>query len=287
MIVGKIVPDSITTVVATTINNKHLQNLWVQLTLALLMGAFIFHLVSIESTKASAALSPSASSAKMGKQNRKQKKVEQKQEEDEEDEEEEEEEVVPVYIAASKPKASPSTAAASSVSPAARQTAADKKRFLEEERRKAREYMAMVLPPLKTSAGVASPAKSPVKQGPKPKANRAASPAPAASSHASASAQSRSTTPFFDVGATVTVAYRSEKGQAVRPGGEAKVTSASWNEDQGFIYNITYYQGGREMGVPEEFLSGESTLTGAGAGKRSRTPSKKVTGCASPKKSKN
>lgn len=219
-----------------------LSNLWVQLTMACLAGALIYYFVSadVASIKAKSdkkvvpETSPAPSPAPSLATGRRQQKAAKKEESEE-------------AIAA----------------PARPSTNSEKKRALEEDRRKAVEFAKQALPPLRLPSGSASPKTPGAKRGAKPKA---VAHEPVASSAA----------PLYEPGAIVTVAYRSEVGEPIKPGGEAKVTSTTWDQDEkSWLYNVSYYLGGREMNVAEEFLSAESSLTSGGV-KRARTPSKKA-----------
>jgi hypothetical protein len=146
----------------------------------------------------------------------------------------------------------------------------------EETRRKEREWVAAVLPkkapapsPKATKAAKAAKAtkESKVQEQPPPLSN---SPAPFLRA-----------TPKFAVGDNVTVAFRSEKGEPIKPGGEARVTKVElgwfvedWlpEDKKTFRYNVSYVLGGREMGVAEKFISAETSLTLST--KRVRTPTK-------------
>ena len=188
-------------------------------------------------------------------------------------------------------------AAASSSGSEPQATAAEvRKQQLEEERQRAREWAAAALPKPKTQqAGSASPKRggsrgrpSAASASPPPSPKRAASspsPGPALSRGSQKSAA-------YEVGTIVSVGYRSVPGEPIRPGGEGRVTGVtpSSASPKGFLYNVAYFQGGRELNVAEKFLSTDTTLTTAGPGKRSRTPSKMVSesrGLATPGKKKN
>jgi len=146
----------------------------------------------------------------------------------------------------------------------------------EEQRRKEREWTAEVLP--KKTTGPSPKAtkntkatketketkKQEVQTPPAPK-----SPVPSST----ATPKGGSAVAKFAVGDTVTVAYRSEKGEPVKPGGEARVTLVSTGEDKTIRYNVSYVLGGREMGVAEKFISSETSLL-LSTKKRVRTPSK-------------
>lgn len=142
-----------------------------------------------------------------------------------------------------------------------------KKLQVEIERARARQWAAEVLPKtIQTTPN--SPSRSPVTANGKSNKTSAAKketiifdPSP---SIAIKSAK-------FILGHIVTVAYRSEKGEPTRPGGEAKVTSVD-SIDGNWVYNVQYFQGGREMRVAEKYLSDETSLTSVGE-KRSRATS--------------
>ena len=128
----------------------------------------------------------------------------------------------------------------------------------EEIRRKEREWVAAVLP------------------------KKAPAPSPRATKTAKSTREDLvEATPKFAVGDNVTVAFRSEKGEPIKPGGEARVTKVElgwfaedWlpEDKKTFRYNVSYVLGGREMGVAEKFISAETSLTLST--KRVRTPTK-------------
>ena len=179
------------------------------------------------------------------------------------------------------PVSKPSVIGASSSSPS---PAEERKAQRELELQRQKEWIAAVLPS-KAETGKRS-TKSPAKSA--PAAKRAESPAPAqsttttttttttaASSKASPGAGAAvggGSDAKFELGQTVTVAYRSVVGEPVRPGGEAKVTAVTKASKGKWVYNVAYYLGGREIGVEEKHLSTESSLTNTDSKKRSRTP---------------
>ena len=175
------------------------------------------------------------------------------------------------------PVSKPSLTGASSSSPS---PAEERKAQRELELQRQKEWVAAVLPS-KAEAGKRS-TKSPAKSA--PAAKRTESPAPAqstttttttaASSKASpgAGAAGGGSDAKFELGQTVSVAYRSVVGEPVRPGGEAKVTAVTKASKGKWVYNVAYYLGGREIGVEEKNLSTESSLTNTDSKKRSRTP---------------
>ena len=141
----------------------------------------------------------------------------------------------------------------------------------EEIRRKEREWVAAVLPKK-------APAPSPTKAAKAAKKSKVQEQPPLLSN---SPAPFLRATPKFAVGDNVTVAFRSEKGEPIKPGGEARVTKVElgwfaedWlpEDKKTFRYNVSYVLGGREMGVAEKFISAETSLTLST--KRVRTPTK-------------
>ena len=166
----------------------------------------------------------------------------------------------------------------------------------EETRRKEREWVAAVLP---KKAPAPSPKATKAAKATKESKVQEQPPPPREQVNEWASWTSNSPAPFFRatpkfaVGDNVTVAFRSEKGEPIKPGGEARVTKVElgwfvedWlpEDKKTFRYNVSYVLGGREMGVAEKFISAETSLTLST--KRVRTPTKPDIATTPGKKSK-